>query len=118
VFVDDSDVIKPYGKKFESLGIVRDGSAIKPTLEKGYHVTEIAALTSVNKQPVSIFSRIHSSTENNDVSVNDTVFKGLEQAFELLPDSTCVFDRGYDMNALICFLFRNQKEYLLSDLNQ
>jgi hypothetical protein len=62
VLVDDSDVIKPYGKKFESLGIARDGSVINSTLEKKYHVTEIAAQTSVNKQPVSIFSMIHSSS--------------------------------------------------------
>ena len=38
VFVDDSDVVKPYGKKFEDLGIVRDGSSLDKKHEKGCHV--------------------------------------------------------------------------------
>ena len=28
IFVDDSDIIKPYGHAFEDLGLVRDGSSI------------------------------------------------------------------------------------------
>ena len=38
--VDDSDVIKPLGNKFEDLGIVRDGSSNEKSFEKGYHHTE------------------------------------------------------------------------------
>lgn len=65
VHIDDSDVIKPGGYKFEALGIVRDGSestATKSIYKKGYHVTEACVLTSGN-HPVSIFSHIHSSKE-------------------------------------------------------
>src|SRR5690625_2373141 len=40
ILVDDSDIIKPYGSKFESLGMVRDGSSKDKKLEKGYLVTE------------------------------------------------------------------------------
>ena len=32
--VDDTDVTKLYGKRFESLGRVKDGSAIRVTYEK------------------------------------------------------------------------------------
>lgn len=48
IHVDDSDVIKPEGHKFEALGLVRDGSKStdsKTVYEKGYHVTEACALT-------------------------------------------------------------------------
>ena len=58
IHIDDSDVVKPDGYKFEALGIVRDGSrstSTKSVYEKGYHVTEACALTGSN-QPVSIFS--------------------------------------------------------------
>ena len=61
IHIDDSDVIKPDGYKFEALGLVRDGSkssASKSVYEKGYHVTEACVLTSGN-HPVSIFSKIH-----------------------------------------------------------
>ena len=43
--IDDSDVTKPLGEKFEDLGIVRDGSSKNKTYEKGYHHTEIIGLT-------------------------------------------------------------------------
>ena len=49
IHIDDSDVIKPDGYKFESLGIVRDGSestTTKNIYKKGYHVTEACVLTS------------------------------------------------------------------------
>jgi len=67
IHIDDSDVTKPDGYKFESLGIVRDGSestSTKNIYKKGYHVTEACVLTSSN-HPVSIFSRIHSVFESS-----------------------------------------------------
>ena len=42
IHIDDSDIVKPDGYKFESLGIVRDGSqssSTKNVYKKGYHVT-------------------------------------------------------------------------------
>lgn len=69
--VDDSDIIKPSGQKFEDLGIVRDGSIKDKKFEKGYHHTEIVGLTQNMKQPISLFSHIHSSTQKDYVSNND-----------------------------------------------
>ena len=63
ILVDDTDVIKPYGEKFEALGEVRDGSSKGNKIEKGYLVTEIVGLAANKKQPVSLFSHIHSSKE-------------------------------------------------------
>ena len=43
ILIDDNDVVKPEGYKFESLGNVRDDSKRaekKSVYEKGYHVTE------------------------------------------------------------------------------
>ena len=63
IHIDDSDIVKPDGYKFESLGWVRDGSKsinTKNVYQKGYHVTEATVLTSSN-HPVSLFSEIHSS---------------------------------------------------------
>ena len=72
IYIDDSDVTKPEGYKFESLCLVRDGSkstADKSVYEKGYHVTE-ACVKAKNGHPISIFSKIHSSAEKNFSSVN------------------------------------------------
>ena len=59
IHIDDSDVVKPDGYKFESLGSVRDGSestATKSLYKKGYHVTEATVLTN-NNHPLSSFPR-------------------------------------------------------------
>ena len=51
IHIDDSDIVKPTGHKFESLGIVRDGSestSTKNVYKKGYHVTEACVLTTSN----------------------------------------------------------------------
>ena len=58
IHIDDSDVVKPDGYQFESLGIVRDGSEITSTknvYKKGYHVTEACVLTSSNQSVKNLF---------------------------------------------------------------
>lgn len=49
-------------KKFEDLGIVRDGSSENKEYKNSYHHTEIVGLTENMKQPISVFSKVHSST--------------------------------------------------------
>lgn len=47
IFIDDSDIIKPDGRRFENLGLVRDGSMSSDSenaYEKGYHATEAYVL--------------------------------------------------------------------------
>lgn len=80
VLIDESDVVKPEGKHFEALGIVRDGSEstrTKNVYKKGYHVMEACELTAT-KHPVSIFIRIHSSAEKDYKSVNTITFDASE----------------------------------------
>lgn len=94
IIVDDSDVIKPYGRAFEGLGKVRDGSSSDNKIEKGYHVTEIIGLTAEKKQPVSLFSRIHSSWQKGYKSTNEVLFQGLTYVMDHLKErATFVFDR-------------------------
>ena len=96
IYMDDSDVVKPDGRKFEALGIVRDGSKSTDTKNvygKGYHITEACVLTG-NNHPVSIFSRVHSSQEKNFTSANDITFSSMERGTALFGKATFVMDRG------------------------
>ena len=80
IHIDDSDVVKSGSYKFESLGIVRDGSestSAKNVYKKGYHVTEACVLTTGN-HPVSIFSKVHSSAEKGYKSANTVTFEATE----------------------------------------
>lgn len=114
ILVDDSDVIKPYGEKFESLGYVRDGSSKDKEIEKVYHVTVIVGLTGYARQPVSLFSRIHSSQEKKYKSTNTVLFEGLKQVINAVDKkNTFVFDRGYDMNVLFEFMYKHEQDFIV-----
>ena len=115
IHIDDSDIVKPDGRRFEALGIVRDGSRSTDTrnvYEKGYHVTEACVLTR-NGHPVSIFSRIHSSKEKDFTSVNDVTFSAMERGASLLGKATFVMDRGYDDNKMFLKLDSMGQDYII-----
>ena len=115
VLIDESDVVKPDGKQFESLGIVRDGSEstqTKNVYKKGYHVTEACALTA-HKHPISVFSRIHSSAEKDYKSVNTITFDAIKQAAALFGKATFVMDRGYDDNKIFLILDHLKQDYVI-----
>lgn len=40
ILLDDSEIIKKYGKKFEDLCMVKDASSLKDDIYPGYHVCE------------------------------------------------------------------------------
>ena len=115
VHIDDSDVVKPDGYKFESLGWVRDGSestATKNIYKKGYHVTEVTVLTNSN-HPVSIFSEIHSSEEKNFTSINTVTFSAMDRAAALFGKAAFVMDRGYDDNKMFLKLDSLHQDYVI-----
>ena len=119
--IDDSDVIKPTASKFECLGKVRDGSSKNKSIEKGYHVTEIVGLTENKSQPISIFSKIHSSSETNYESANSVTFEGLDKVISLLDERNLkgifVNDRGYDDNKMFNYYF-DKKQYFVIRLTE
>ena len=115
IHIDDSDIVKPDGYKFESLGIVRDGSKSTDTkniYEKGYHVTEACVLTKSN-HPVSIFSEIHSSKEKSFTSTNDITFSAMERGAAMFGKATFVMDRGYDDNKMFLKLDKPEQNYVI-----
>ncbi len=115
IHIDGSDVVKPDGYKFESLGIVRDGSestSTKSVYKKGYHVTEACVLTGSN-HPVSIFSKIHSSSEKDYKSVNTITFQAMEQGAALFGKATFAMDRGYDDNKMFLKLDELGQDYVI-----
>ena len=115
VYIDDSDLIKPEGNCFEALGFVRDGSASaknKTVYKKGYHVTEACAMTSA-RQPVSIFSEMHSSREKEYSSINDISYAAIDRAIVLFKHCTFSMDRGYDDNKLFLKLLDAGQDFVI-----
>ena len=115
IHIDDSNVVKPYGHKFEAIGIVRDGSKSgnsKNVYEKGYHVTEACAITKSN-HPVSIYSKIHSSLQANYTSANTFTFEAMKRGKDLFGKATFVMDRGYDDNKMFLKLDELEQDYVI-----
>lgn len=115
IHIDDSDVIKPEGYHFESLGIVRDGSRSTPEKSvycKGYHVTEACVLTDSN-HPVSIFSELHSSAEKNFTSMNHITFAAMDRGAKLFKKATYVMDRGYDDNKMFQKMWELGQDFVI-----
>lgn len=109
VMVDNSDITKPYGEKFEALSKVHDGS--KGGVEKGYITTNITVASPKTKQPIPIYSHLFSAAEEGFISTNVETYKGLNCVEHLFDDKkyTVVMDRGYDANDVINFL--TEKKY-------
>ena len=115
IYIDDSDIVKPDGYKFEALGLVRDGSKstdTKNVYEKGYHVTEACVMTKSN-HPVSIYSKIHSSKEKTFTSVNNVTFDAMERGKAMFGKATFVMDRGYDDNKMFLKLDELKQDYVI-----
>ena len=112
--VDDTDVVKVYGRHFESMGRVRDASSLDGSIENGYRVSCITALTAAAKHPMPIYDVFHSEAQPGFRSVNEYTLNGLEFACSRLRDyeAVFVFDRGYDDYKIIDFV-RDHRQYFV-----
>lgn len=111
VLNDDTDINKEYSKKLEDLCIVRDASSQIERYVNGYKVCEYTALSTKTKTPISLYSKIYSTTNDSFISENKETIEGEKQVIEILEkeNKTPIFirDRGYDAN-----------EYLVRDIKQ
>lgn len=110
VLFDDSDISKIYGKKFEDLDEVVDGSSKEKAITPGYHVCEAVALTKMEKQPISLYSKIYSCKSRNFISKNEYTMESIKTSEKVLSKSFIgVFDRGYDDNKIIDYMSKNNE---------
>lgn len=97
VIIDGSEVVKPASTVLEKMCDVRDGSTGE--ISKGYWMLEIMILSSKNKLPLPIYSKIYSSKEEGYISEDDEVLKGLKQIEKSVSKKSIrTMDRGYDAN--------------------
>lgn len=110
VLLDDSEIIKKYGKKFEDLCMVKDASSLKEDIYPGYHICEATVVTKNQKQPISLYSHIYSSESSEFKSMNDETLKSIEYVKSVIKER-CIFvcDRGYDANIYYDY-FMNRNE--------
>lgn len=111
---DDSDIAKIYGKKFEDLDIVKDGSGIKDTYVPGYHMCNAVILSKNKKQPIPVYSKVYSTKSKDFVSANSETYKSIDSVRECLgKKSLMVFDRGYDDKKLFDYVLSGGDDLLV-----
>lgn len=111
---DDSDIAKPYGKVFEELGVVRDGSASYNTFGKGYWVSQVVGLTHKTMQPFPVAHQIYSQYEKEYKSNNYYTYRHVELVTTAFgPRSTLVFDRGYDDKKLMEYIASRDAHFII-----
>ena len=114
--IDDTDVMKPYGKAFEAMGKVRDASypGQSNKYDHGYKVTTITGLSSNKKQPIPFYDHVHSPFELDYLSTNNITNIGVKRIGEHLSDNEAMFvaDRGYD-DVKFMKMITEMKQYFL-----
>ncbi len=102
VLNDDTDLNKEYSKKLEDLCVVRDASSQVERYVNGYKVCEYVALSKIKKTPMSLYSKIYSTTSDNFKSENDETIQGENEVIKILGKENkkpiFIRDRGYDAN--------------------
>lgn len=111
---DDSDIAKPYGRKFEDLDKVIDASSPDKKIVNGYHVCEATILSKNESQPVSVYSKIYSTKSQGFESMNKYTTESIEKVRTILGRKcNMVFDRGYDDNKIIDLVDRNGDYFVI-----
>ena len=115
ILVDETDVIKPFGKSFEGLNIIHDASKEGKPREKGWPVTGIVSLTDDN-YVVPLATNIYSSLSVGHKSIFDETKKQMDLILENIKEgyaSTTSFDRGYDGKMYVSYIESKKQFYVI-----
>ncbi len=110
---DNSDITKPYGKKFECLDVVIDASDPKKEKKPGYSVINAVVLGKNKKQPIPIYSKIVSTKDPEFESMNTYTIESINKAYEGVGKFTGVFDRGYDDKKIFRYMDNLELEFII-----
>jgi hypothetical protein len=113
IFIGDGgDMTKRYGKAFECLETVRDGSTGEYL--PGYWTLEFAALTHGHKTPLPVYDRVYSTIEAGHKSQTNELFKALQFLRETFGSKGIrTLDRGYDSNEIYKEFFLHSELFII-----
>jgi len=95
IALDGGDITHLYGKKFEKIAKVRDGSS--KTIRNGYHLNQISCYDAETRETFPLLLNIYSTEDEEFKSSNKETFKILEQYLSVVGNKGLwVMDRGYD----------------------
>ena len=111
---DDSDMVKIYGKKFEDLDEVIDGSDPQKQIKPGYHICNACLITKNQRQPIEVFSKIYSTKSKEFISKNNVTNESITEVTKIVGTNfTGIFDRGYDDEKIFRLLNYQKTKFVI-----
>lgn len=108
IIIDPTEIVKPYARKMEYLGDVRDGS--KKVIGKGYWLYPVVGYDKTNDRIVPLVNRLYSSIAPGFKSENEHILEITDQVFNSTKDQgIIVMDRGGDRMKLFKPWLQNPK---------
>lgn len=110
--LDTGDITHQYGRKFENINTVHDGSS--NSLKQGYWLNQITGYDPVSEETFPVLLDIYSSKEKGFKSSNTESIEMVDKVRDKISNTGLwVMDRGYDRNEIFdCFL-KNSLDFLI-----
>ncbi len=116
LILDDSDIVKKYGRKMEGLARVRDGSTHE--VSSGYWLCNVSAVNREGSLIIPLYSELYSH-KKEPVGENVKILKAMDHVMSYAPkDLIWVMDRGMDRNVLYDALDERDYNYLIRQTGQ
>ncbi len=112
LILDLSDISKPYAKKMEYLGKVRDGSS--DSIKDGYWTCQVIAGETGKPQIMPLYNRLYSIDAPDCTGENDEIKKAIGMVSKAVDNKgVWVIDRGGDRRILFDYFLSNKKRFIV-----
>lgn len=110
--LDGGDIVHVYGRKFENMATVRDGS--KKEFRPGYWLNQVSGYDPVSKESFPLLFDIYSTMEKGFISANDESISMIKKVREVsLAKVLWVLDRGYDAGVIFKYLLSKHEDFMV-----
>lgn len=110
--LDTGDITHQYGRKFENINTVHDGSS--NSLKQGYWLNQITCYAPASEETFPVLLDIYSSKEKGFKSSNTESIEMVDKVRNKISGTGLwVMDRGYDRNEIFDYFLRNSLDFLI-----
>jgi len=114
ISVDEGDLVHDYGKSFELISKVRDGSSKKKRINNGYFLNHAVCYSLSSKRVLPLYLDIYSSISPDFKSANNETIKLLATIEKKFKDKGIfVMDRGYDAGVILEYLYEKDLSFII-----
>jgi hypothetical protein len=117
ISIDGGDLVHNYGKSFELISKVRDGSS--GGIANGYHLNHAVCYSPGSKRLFSLYLDVYSSKSEDFKSENTETLNMLNKLKEKFRDKGLfLFDRGYDSGIILTYLLREDLSFVIRSVGK